>query len=137
MTDHHQDTAAVAAAAAAATAAATAESSELQTQQQQNTPQNSNPFLNIFSNFLKLFNLVPPPPQQKKKNQADDPTKVSPVVVDEVETKSKPTVVSFPRHKDENLPSLKLEPEEIEERNTNPVVLWQVSVVSSSISLFF
>lgn len=56
--------------------------------------------------------------------------------MNEVKTEAEPAVVRFPLAKHESFPSVKLEPGEIEERNTNPVVLWQVSVSSSEIYAF-
>lgn len=101
-------------------------------QQQQQPPNNNNPILGFLSNFLKLFNLplpfLPPPPPPAKTNQLGpgEPTNITmPVVA--AEAPPKPAAVKFPRPREESLPSIKLEADEVEERNTNPVVLWQVS----------
>ncbi|KAK4359699.1 hypothetical protein RND71_021928 [Anisodus tanguticus] len=76
---------------------------------QQNKP--TNPFV---CNFLQFFK--PPPPVTKK----IEPTATS------VEKEEKTDVVKFPK---QELPSLKLESDGINEPNTNPVVLWQVYAI--------
>lgn len=85
------------------------------TDQQDHRQQPDNPpILSFFSNFLKLFNSpLPflPPHAPAKKKQLEEPT-----------------VVTFPRpSSEESLRSLKLQAEDqIQERNPNPVILWQV-----------
>lgn len=106
--------------------AGTSEESSEQPSQHQSTNQNNNPFLNIISSFTELFNLIFPL-QKKKKNQAVEES----ADVNEVNTEAESTVVRFPLVKYESFPSVKLEPDEIQERNTNPVVLWQTTGLSS------
>ncbi|KAL3520818.1 hypothetical protein ACH5RR_018967 [Cinchona calisaya] len=105
--------------------------------------QPNNPILGFFSNFLKLFNFPPPPPPPPspapaKTKQPEEPTKetASPVVVGELEVQTaKTTVVKFPRPTEENLPSIKLEADEVEEKSTNPVLLWQVYAIGGFLVL--
>lgn len=112
--------------------AALEESSE-QPNQCLSTNHNNNPFLNIIASFTKLFNLVFHP-QKKEKNQAGEDSAAVNKVKTEPEPEPEPMIVRFPLAKIESVPPLTLEREE---QNTNSLVLWQVSVASLEIYVFF
>ncbi|CDO99845.1 unnamed protein product [Coffea canephora] len=101
---------------------------------------NDNPILSFFSNFVKLLNLpplpfLPPAPASKTKQPEEPANGAGPVAVADSAAETKPSVVKFGRPSEATLPSVKLEADEVEERNTNPVVLWQVYAIGGLLVL--
>ncbi|KAL1817369.1 hypothetical protein DCAR_0521795 [Daucus carota subsp. sativus] len=81
----------------------------------QETPTNPNPFVSLLTNFTKFFNF--PQPKSAAPNPEAKPEN----------PKSKaPVVVAYPSK--QTAAPLKLEAEDLE-KNTNPVVLWQVYAI--------
>lgn len=82
----------------------------------QDQPSFPNPFISLWANFTKFFNFPQP-----KSNPEPKVSETAPVAQN---TKSKaPVVAAFPNK--QTVAPLKLEAEDLE-KNTNPVVIWQV-----------
>lgn len=83
-----------------------------------------NPILCLLSRF-PFFNFLQPKRDSAKPDNIISEKKTATIVGESGEEGKKPVVVKVPNPKPTDLPSLKLEGEECD-RNTNPIVLWQV-----------
>lgn len=92
-----------------------------------------NPFLSLISKFLPKPQEVKTEPEQKTESVYKEELVKSADGEEGYRSNSKPEVVRFPVRKPD-VPSLKLENEEAE-KDTNPIVLWQVYALGGFIIL--
>lgn len=92
---------------------------------------NQNPLSSLFSKFTQVFNFqFPPLPFVKKDTVKVETEKKAVVRGGEVVEVKKTTTVTYPDNRSKTAAPLKLESEDAE-RETNPVVLWQVYIYIS------